>query len=137
MLGFNLSQPLHAAIDPYYKDAIQRGYKLKGDSVVFTDGSMCLYQAFLDGTCGQQWMVDDYCVSEGNPVWDDDRCCEGLSVYRPRQADGQSTCEKLPDDHMKGKLSWVLWVFPGMLVLIGLFSWRVHLNNRKKRSQNT
>lgn len=128
---FNLAAS--AAIDPYYKEAIERGYKLKGDSVLFPDGSLCLYQAFLDGSCGIQWKTNDYCVKEGKPVWDTTRCCEGLVSYLMPGSDGQTTCEKLPGKALKARLKWLWWFFPGILVLAAVFGLRNVYNKRKNK----
>lgn len=81
-----------AMIDPYYKEVMQRGYTTNGDSVVFPDGSTCSIADFNEGICGQQWMTKDYCIPEGGPVWDEDKCCVGLQAYLPEGMAGQATC---------------------------------------------
>jgi hypothetical protein len=121
----------HAAIDPYYKDAIERGYKLKNDSVLFPDGSLCLYKDFLENKCGQKWKTNDYCVPEGKPVWDTTRCCEGLVSFILPASDGQTTCEKMPGNELKSRLKWLWWLFPGFLLFAVVFALRNVYNKRK------
>ncbi|MFI5204237.1 MAG: hypothetical protein ACHQF2_07050 [Flavobacteriales bacterium] len=133
-LLFLLGLPATSAIDPYYRDAIERGYRLKGDSVLFPDGSLCLYEDFLKNTCGQKWKTSDYCVKEGKPVWDTTRCCTGLVPYIMPGSDGQSTCEKLPGHQLKSRLKWIWWFFPGMLLVAGLFALRNAYNKRKNKA---
>ena len=82
-----------AAINPLYKECMQRGYNVSGDSCVFPDGSQCLLEDFNSGTCGQEWMTNDYCIPEGKYVWDEEKCCEGLVAYLPEGVSGQATCQ--------------------------------------------
>jgi hypothetical protein len=83
-----------AIIDPYYKEVMERGYDMKGDSVIFPDGTSCLIVDFNNRTCGQKWMTSNYCIPEGGYVWDNNRCCEGLEPYLPEGVAGQPTCRK-------------------------------------------
>jgi hypothetical protein len=118
---------LHAAINPDYKECLQRGYSLSGDSCVFPDGSACDLDAFNNGECGQEWMTDDYCVEEGEYVWDDDRCCEGLEPYLEKGVDGQATCEKIsaggvdPDRGERNSMYWILLIAFIMLIIISIY----------------
>lgn len=47
----------------------------------FNDGNICLLDSFNDGSCGSEYMSDEYCVEEGVYVWDEGNCCEGLHPY--------------------------------------------------------
>ncbi len=83
-----------AAIDPYYKEALQRGYPVQADTVFLPDGSKCLLDDFNNQRCGKEFFDLEYCVPEGSPVWDDDVCCNGLVPYLADGVDGQETCRK-------------------------------------------
>jgi hypothetical protein len=79
-----------AAINPIYKECMQRGYNVSGEYCVFPDSSQCLLEDFNGGKCGQKWMTDDYCIPEGSYVWDADKCCEGLVAYLPKDVAGSA-----------------------------------------------
>lgn len=81
------------AINPIYKECMQRGYNVSGEYCVFPDSSQCLLEDFNGGKCGQKWMTDDYCIPEGRYVWDNDKCCDGLVAYLPEGMAGQATCQ--------------------------------------------
>lgn len=115
-----------SAVDPFYKEVLQRGYELiPGDSVRFPDGSTCSIKAFNSSECGQEWMTDDYCVEEGENVWDEDRCCDGLEPYLEDGVDGQATCQKkssmVDDISSFFSSSTILYFFIGVLIPLGLF----------------
>ena len=82
-----------AAIDPVYKECSQRGYQLEGNYCVFPDSTKCLLEEFNNGKCGQKWMTDDYCIPQGQYVWDKGKCCEGLVAYLPEGMAGQASCQ--------------------------------------------
>ena len=88
-----LAFPGFGAINPIYKECMQRGYEIDGDFCVFPDSSKCLLDDFNAGKCGQKWMTDDYCVPQGQYVWDAETCCEGLVAYLPESVAGQATCQ--------------------------------------------
>ena len=127
-----------AAVDEYYKHAIQRGYSLRGDSVIFPDKSTCLYKDFAEGRCGQKWMTTDYCVEEGKMVWDKDKCCEGLAPFLPDDTDGQMTCEKMDKikniDGYQSKMIWFALIFPVLLLIIAVMMFI--MRRRARRNQN-
>ena len=83
-----------AKIDPVYANALERGYQVVNDSVIFPDGSKCRVSDFNNRQCGQEWFNVDYCVEEGNPVWDENKCCDGLIPSAPENTDTQKTCVK-------------------------------------------
>lgn len=83
-----------AAINPVYKEAMQRGYPIMGDSVLLPDSSKCSLDDFNSQRCGKEFFDLDYCVPEGNYVWDEDACCDGLVPYLPPGVDGQEICRK-------------------------------------------
>ncbi len=83
-----------AMIDPYYKEAMQRGYRItKGDSVELPDGSRCSLDDFNNKRCGKEYFDQPYCVQEGVYVWAENVCCEGLVPYLPAGVDGQAICK--------------------------------------------
>jgi hypothetical protein len=83
-----------AMIDPYYKEAMQRGYRVtKGDSVELPDGSICSLHDFNNKLCGKEYFDQPYCVQEGVYVWDENVCCEDLVPYLPKGVDGQAICK--------------------------------------------
>ncbi|CAG5083594.1 hypothetical protein [Parvicella tangerina] len=124
-------------IDPFYKEVMQRGYQiLAGDSVKFPDGSICAIEDFNNLDCGKQWMTEDYCIPEGEAVWDDNKCCDGLEPYLEEGVAGQATCEKIKkkttssettddedEEGFAGFLgsSTVLYFFIGVLIPLSLF----------------
>ncbi len=111
ILAFLFINTASAAIDDYYKEVMQRGYAMDGDSVIMPDGSKCLLDDFNNGLCGKEFFDQPYCIPEGRYVWDDGKCCEGLIAYLPEGVDGQATCQK------KGKVDFgiiirnpILWL---------------------------
>ena len=90
---FIYSALLQAAIDPIYKECMQREYQVDGQYCIFPDSSRCLLEEFNTGKCGQHWLTDDYCVKEGRYIWDAERCCEGLVAYLPKGMAGQASCQ--------------------------------------------
>jgi len=93
LLSFLTSFLANAAINPVYKECSQRGYQIDGKYCVFPDSTKCLLEEFNNGKCGEKWMTDDYCIPEGNYVWDADKCCEGLVAYLPDGMAGQASCQ--------------------------------------------
>lgn len=83
----------NGAINPVYKECMQRGYTVSGDHCVFPDSTRCLLEDFNAGDCGQKWLTEDYCIPRGRYVWDADKCCEGLVAYLPDSMAGQATCQ--------------------------------------------
>lgn len=117
------SQFLNAAIDSKYKEALQRGYTLDGDSVVFPDGTKCLLTDFNAGYCGLKWKSTDYCIPEGAYVWDDEKCCEGLEAYLPEGVMGQATCqpkEKITDEET-GLSTTIVYFLLGLAIVFTAF----------------
>lgn len=104
------------AISPYYKEVIQRGYIINGDSVEFPDGSGCLIVDFNNGKCGEKWKNEDYCIAEGGMVWDEDKCCEGLEPYLAPGINGQAVCKR---KNGSGNLFLILSI--SIAVLLALF----------------
>lgn len=95
-----------AAMDPNLKECMQRGYEIQGYTphhptheegtfCVFPDGSECRMDEFNAGTCGVKFKTEDYCVPEGKPVWDKDRCCPGTIAYLKPYHFGQATCQSI------------------------------------------
>ena len=108
-----------AMIDPYYKEAVQRGYRIEGDSVVLPNDTKCLIDDFNNRRCGKEYFDAPYCVAEGNSVWDDNACCEGLKPYLPAGVDGQAYCKaKGQVDFSETLRNPFLWL--GILAFTGL-----------------
>lgn len=114
------------SIDPVYKECMQRGYYVEGNYCTFPDSSRCLLTEFNAGRCGQQFMTVDYCVKEGEYIWDRDRCCEGLEPYSSIDSDKQATCrssssitEEIVVTH---PITWIFLV--AVLVYMGYLSWK-------------
>jgi len=132
LVSFRLT--IFSMIDPYYKEVLERGYKLMpGDSVLFPDGSACKIKEFNSGVCGQEWMTTDYCVEEGEAIWNEDRCCEGLEAGIANDTDGQATCESTSSWFGNGTL---LYFFLGVLIPLGLFVILAFGVKRKMKQRN-
>jgi hypothetical protein len=130
--------PSHAMINPKYKEVMQRGYQMKGDSVVFPDSSMCLIDDFNAGSCGQQWKTSDYCIPQGGPVWDEGKCCEGLEAYLPEDMAGQATCQpiivrKIDDvEENSGVTTTMFYFFFGLaIVFTGFILFAIYSKYKK------
>lgn len=90
--SFLIFQDAYANVSPFYKEVEQRGYPHTSDSVLFPDGTKCSISDFNNQDCGTEWFIQDYCIEEGKNVWDEDRCCEGLSPTEDEN--GQKICSK-------------------------------------------
>lgn len=128
LMPFALS--LSAAIDPIYKECMQRGYSVDGDYCVFPDESRCLLDSFNEGVCGSKWLTDDYCVEEGEQVWDANRCCDGFIPYVPDGHDAQSTCQSQEAiEHKKTMKTLLFW---GALLAVILLTYLYYRFNRNR-----
>lgn len=112
LFTFSVAPPQATAlINPVLKECIQRGYKDVYRNYqtycVFPDGSECLIEEFNNGSCGQNFMTQRYCVTEGNYVWDENACCPGLK-YTPPNVPGQATCQKDYQRDMYYKLFFLI-----------------------------
>lgn len=149
ILGFALFTPFsHAAIDPVYKECEQRGYEVTSpaldpdgvESCVFPDGEKCPLEAFNAGTCGQKYKTENYCVPKGETVWDEDKCCEGLTAYLPDDMPGQATCEDRSStwEHLKERPVLLIYILPTGILLVLLVivktikKFKKTVNNHKK-----
>lgn len=123
---------LQAAINPVYKECMQREYSVDGDYCVFPDSTRCLLEDFNSGKCGKKWMTDDYCIKEGKYVWDAEKCCPGLVAYLPEGVAGQATCVlKSKVDSVNLMSNSLLWM--GLLVA-GLLALLIFLRKKSNRS---
>ncbi len=120
------------AINPVYKECMQRGYNLSGDYCVFPDSSQCLLEDFNAGECGQKWMTDDYCIPQGNYVWDAERCCEGLVAYLPEGMAGQATCQSKQASLFKK----IFFDYYGGAILLTLLLALLFLYFKRKRGKS-
>lgn len=122
----------HAEISPYYKEVIQRGYEHIGDTVIFPDGTKCSIGDFNNGICGKKWLTNDYCIEEGGYVWDENRCCEGLSPSQIEEGHTHSKCEKLNN---KWDFNFfVFWI--GLLIPFAFFAFVVFNVKQKIKERN-
>lgn len=129
-----------AAIDPTYKECMQRGYTLSGDSCVFPDGSACDLESFNNQECGTEWFTDDYCIPEGDYVWDEEKCCEGTEAYLPEDVAGQARCVDLEDipregagkepENSQAKKGIAYYVMLALFVILIIIS--IYLKRRKQ-----
>lgn len=105
-----------ASMDPFFMECMQRGYESEGippdNYCVFPDGSRCPMLQFNNGTCGKEFKIEDYCVKEGDFVWDKDKCCLGMEPYLKCGYTGQQTCRKIPSFFAK-TLEWLGCLFRG------------------------
>ena len=92
---FIFATPALAALAPWYKECMQRGYQIQEDYCVLPDSSRCPITDFNDGVCGKEFKTENYCAKEGSFVWDGDKCCEGTTAYLKYGYIGQSTCQKI------------------------------------------
>lgn len=121
---------VHAAIDPIYKECLQRGYELQDGECVFPNGSGCSLEEFNDKQCGVEFLTEKYCVEEGEYVWDADRCCSGLKPYLARGVVGQQTCESQEDF----SLFLPLVIIAGIVILVLLIVVVIVVFMRKRTS---
>jgi len=137
---FNIALPANAAIDPIWKECLQRGYKSEYKNCVFPDGSKCLVGEFNAGTCGAEFMTDYECIKEGSPVWDRDKCCEGLTPYSNPRAIGHPNCMEISlSDWLEYQLyRWgitfsivVIFIFIFILIIVIIYS-IIHLIKKKR-----
>lgn len=83
------------------KECLQRGYDVSYNQkenktyCIFPDGEKCLLEEYNDGVCGSEYKIENYCIKEGDPVWDKNKCCNGLEPYIPVGVIGQSTCQPI------------------------------------------
>lgn len=116
-----------ASMDPRYKDCMQRGYQIENNFdqgvsyCVFDNGSKCLIDEFNYGECGSEFMIEDYCVAEGDSVWDKDKCCPGLKPYIPNNMVGQQSCQPKNSQYF-------YWIF-GVIVLVIVFAF-LHIRRK-------
>ncbi len=129
------------------KECLQRGYELdtgynlhwRGYEDIpddplslfclFPDRNYCLNSEFNEGSCGVEYKTEDYCIKQGDYVWDEDKCCSGLKPHLV--AIGHPTCQPFSVRFTENlKYNPIYWfgiiVF---LVLIGYVVYRI----RKKR----
>jgi hypothetical protein len=123
-----------AAINPVYKECMQRGYTVSGDSCIFPDGSACDLESFNEGACGTEWLTDEYCIPEGEYVWDDEKCCEGTDAYLPEDVAGQARCVSLDEipgakkdgkavkpNIVKGTGYYVMLILFAVLIVVSIY----------------
>jgi len=92
-----------ASVNPVYKECIQRNYQIESannnidgiEYCVFPDNTKCSIETFNSGSCGEEFMTQNYCTKEGIMVWDKDMCCVGLKSYIPIGMIGQPTCQPI------------------------------------------
>lgn len=109
-----------AAMNPEYKECIQRGYSVMQNNCVFPDGTECLISEFNEGLCGSEYKTEDYCVKEGVSVWDRDKCCPGLVPYLPSGMIGQATCQPIQTIIINNPYLYGLLVIIAVVIIVFL-----------------
>lgn len=73
----------------------------------FSENASCPADAFLNGTCGQEYVKNLSCREKGEAVFTEfESCCSGLEPYLPPGAIGQPVCE--PEKSFLQEISGVL-----------------------------
>lgn len=123
LLVILLSVAVSAVMPPRYKECMQRGYNVTDDYCVFPDGSNCTLKAFNNGSCGEEFMTEDYCVEAGDPVWEEGMCCEGSEKYLPEGAVGQPHCKRIEEKGEQNSASpnYLYYSIPVILLIAGIF----------------
>lgn len=139
-----------AAMPPQWKECRQRGYKIEenqergGWDCVFPNGDRCELSDFNIGTCGSEYMIEDYCIEEGNPVWDKDKCCPGTRPYLPLGIMGQAHCSSsyksyfYPYSHLIYYLIFrnpAFWII-GAIIIGFLIYWLIKRRRRNSIEQH-
>lgn len=86
----------------------------------FSENSSCPAEAFMNGSCGQEYIKDISCREKGEAVFSQfESCCGNLEPYLPPGAIGQPTCQ--PEKSLVEKLSTNLNFFIRMAgdILLG------------------
>jgi len=142
---FLSSNIVSAAMNPEYKECLQRGYDTTYDPedihtfyCVFPDESRCKIEEFNNGTCGVVFKTENYCVKEESPVWDKDKCCEGLIPTHLKYRGffwggliGQSRCEPIPN-FFDRYLKYSLFFWLGILAVIVLVIILIYKKSKSK-----
>ena len=103
VLSFRYSE---AAMNPAPPFCTRQGYTLtemenQTQHCVFSDGNKCEIWEFYRGECGSEYRKEFSCVSEGDPVFSFDKCCDGLEPYLKCRMFGQPTCRQTPSIFQK------------------------------------
>lgn len=122
-----------SAISDEYKEVLQRGYAIRGDSVQLPDGQYCLIADFNAGICGGEWKNQDYCIPEGGLVWDEDRCCEGLAPWIAEGVDGHTICKKISKKN--SMYLYLIYSLPVLLILFLILRRRGNQIKKQKRKR--
>jgi len=117
-----------SADDPRNKECSQRSYKIEayvtGEKYcVFPNGNKCLLEEFNEGRCGVEFKTENYCVKEGAPVWDKDKCCPGLIAYLKPYHIGQPSCIKISIfERIYNQLKYnpYLWMLGGLILILAV-----------------
>jgi hypothetical protein len=119
-----------AAMPPQFKECLQRGYEISAPIselqdyyCIFPDNNQCLLSEFNEGACGSEYMTENYCIEEGIPVWDTDKCCPGLIAYLPFGMIGQQVCQPFYYTIVFNPVFWLV------IIIIVLVYWII----KKKR----
>lgn len=128
------------AMDERFKECLQRGYTTRSDSstdikyCIFPDGSKCPLDEFNRGECGREFLIEDYCVSKGNYVWDEDICCEGTEPQL-REGGLQSRCmEKSFFDDL-GRINPFPFIVIGLILLVSIVFWSIFRISRDRKQK--
>lgn len=130
-----------AALDPQFKECLQRGYQQTygADEIsycVFPDGNKCALVDFNNGLCGTRYKNENYCVTEGRPVWDLKKCCPGTEAYLRPYHSGQPSCiqistaEKIYDQIRYNPFNWI---YLTGIILIFIISFIIFKIRKQKK----
>ena len=84
----------YAAMPPAPNYCEHMGYNYSNDTCHFNQNSSCDGQAFLNGSCGQEFVKNISCREKGEPVFTEfESCCGDMEPYLEPGAIGQSVCQ--------------------------------------------
>lgn len=84
----------YAAMPPAPNYCEHMGYNYSNNACHFNQNSSCSGQAFLNGSCGQEYVKNISCREKGEFVFTEfESCCEDLKPYVDPGAIGQPVCQ--------------------------------------------
>lgn len=99
---------------------------------LFPDGDYCLNSAFNNGSCGAEFMTENYCIKQGYPVWDSDKCCEGLKSYLPPMIIGHPSCQPFSVRFIGNLIGNPIYWF-GIIVFLVLIGYVIYRTKKKRK----
>ncbi len=132
-----LTSNVLAAVSSDFKECVQRGYETRATAqesiCIFPDGSNCTIDNFNQGICGEEFMVENYCVEQGVLIWDRDKCCNGLKPHLSSFIFGHPSCQPFSVRFVENlKYNPLCWF--GIIIFLVLVSYIIY-RIKKKRSR--